>query len=196
MAIYLNLVDVMDEFVYSAFDTYFKTLEKLGYMSQRNVNSLLVLNFFYELIYQDYRGYVKQEDYHAIDEALNCLYGTTCLIPYPDYLKMGKLKLGEMTEVLSRVKTAEEELRVHDLRIKDNDALIEDNIRRIDEHGTRLDSHDEHLSDHDTHLTAIDNELYYEDGGETKSRLSRLENTNVVKGKNHIQDIPDIVFPE
>ena len=32
----------------------------------------------------------------------------TCLIPYPDYLKMGKLHLGEVTELAQRVKNIED----------------------------------------------------------------------------------------
>ena len=155
----LNLVDVMDEFVYNAFNGYFQVLEKVGYMKQKNIDSLLVLNFLYELIYHDYRGYIKEEDYHTIEKALNCLYGTNCLIPYPDYLKMGKLKLGEMTEVLDRIKVNEEVLSVYDKRITDNDVLIEDNIRRLDE---------------------------------AERRVTDIENTKVVKGKNHIVNIPAI----
>lgn len=98
----------MDNFVYNAFDGYFQVLEKVGYMKQKNINSLLVLHFFYDLIYHDFRGYISEEDYHTIELALNCLYGTNCLIPYPDYLKMGKLHLGEITELACRVKTLEE----------------------------------------------------------------------------------------
>lgn len=97
----------MDNFVYNAFDGYFQVLEKVGYMKQKNIDSLLVLNFFYELLYKDYRGYIEKEDYHNIEKALNCLYGTNCLIPYPDYLKMGRLRLGEMTELSHRVKEIE-----------------------------------------------------------------------------------------
>lgn len=42
-----------------------------------------------------------------IEKALDCLYGSTCLIPYPDYLKMGKLHLGEMTELVQRIENLE-----------------------------------------------------------------------------------------
>lgn len=93
----------MDEFVYKATSDYFHALEKLGYLSKDKVDSLLVLLFYYNLIYKDYRGFIKEEHYHIIEKALNCLYGVNCLIPYPDYLKMGKLKLGEMTEIISRI---------------------------------------------------------------------------------------------
>jgi hypothetical protein len=149
----------MDNYVYNALSGYFQALEKVGYMSNKKQQSLLVLLFYYHLIYHDYRGFTSKKDYHLIEQALNCLYGTNCLIPYPDYLKMGKLKLGEMTEVLSRVKATEDYSKELDKRILDNDVLIEDNIRRLDEHGNRI-------------LT--------------------IENAKVVKGKNHIQNVPDI----
>jgi hypothetical protein len=46
----------------------------------------------------------------------------------------------------------------------------------------------------------LDNDVLIEDNirrlDESESRVTDLENTKVVKGKNHIQDIPDIVFPE
>jgi hypothetical protein len=88
----LNLVDVMDNYVYNAIDTYFSTLGKLGYVNNKSTNSLLVLIFLFNLMYNDYRGYISQEDYHTIERALNCLYGTNCLVPYPDYLKMSGCK--------------------------------------------------------------------------------------------------------
>ena len=184
----------MDSFVYNAINRYFHTLGLTGYMNKKNVNSLLVLIFYYNLIYHDYRGYVSKKDYHSIEKALNCLYGTNCLIPYPDYLKMGKLKLGEMTEVIDRIKVSEEVLEEYDKRILDNKAQIEDNTVRIDEYGSKIhadDAHfaqiDEHLAQHDEHLATHDSQIENHE-----NRISAVESTKVVKGKNHIQNIPDI----
>jgi hypothetical protein len=42
-----------------------------------------------------------------VEKALDCLYGSTCLIPYPDYLKMSKLHLGQMEEIDTRLKAIE-----------------------------------------------------------------------------------------
>lgn len=95
----------MDEFFYNSVSNYFHALEYSGYMSRKKSESLLVLLFYYNLIYNDYRGRVTQEHYHTIEQALNCLYGSNCLIPYPDYLKMGKLKLGEMAEIIARIES-------------------------------------------------------------------------------------------
>ena len=104
----LKDVDVMEEFVYEALCRYFNTLEKTGYLSNSEVEKLLVLTFLKDFVTTDYRGLITYEDYRVIEQALNCLYGSTCLIPYPDYLKMGKLHLGDMTELACRVRNIEE----------------------------------------------------------------------------------------
>lgn len=98
----------MDEIVYEALSKYFHALEIHGYMSKTQSIKLLVLSFFKDFVFHDYRGMLTREDYCLIERALDCLYGTSCLIPYPDYLKMGKLHLGEMTEMSQRIKTLED----------------------------------------------------------------------------------------
>lgn len=76
-------------------------------MPYQDVQKLLILSFYKDFIFGDYRGLLSKEDYYLIEQALDCLYGSTCLIPYPDYLKMGKLYLGEMTEMAQRIKNVE-----------------------------------------------------------------------------------------
>ena len=98
----------MDEMIYNALTSYYHALEKLGYMSNSQAQKLLLLIFYRDFVFNDYRGLISKEDYQLIERALNCLYGTTCLIPYPDYLKMGKLHLGEVTELAQRVKNIED----------------------------------------------------------------------------------------
>ena len=113
----------MDEIVYETLSKYFHALEIHGYMSKTHSIKLLVLSFFKDFVFQDYRGILTREDYCLIERALDCLYGTSCLIPYPDYLKMGKLHLGEMTEMAQRVKTLEDTDVVkimHDFENADN----------------------------------------------------------------------------
>ena len=104
----LKVVDVMDEVVYQALSKYYNVLEKTGYMSDTNVRKLLLLSFYRDFVYSDYRGILSKDDYLLIERALDCLYGSTCLIPYPDYLKMGKLNLGSITELGQRVRELEE----------------------------------------------------------------------------------------
>lgn len=98
----------MGEILYEALSKYYHALELKGYMSKAHSNKLLILAFFWDFTYNDYRGILSKEDYCLIEKALDCIYGTSCLIPYPDYLKMGKLHLGEITEMAQRVKTLED----------------------------------------------------------------------------------------
>ena len=98
----------MDELIYNGVGSYYNALEKTGYMSYANMQKLLLLIFYRDFVFHDYRGLLSKEDYRLIERALDCLWGSTCLIPYPDYLKMGKLHLGEMTEMAQRIKRAED----------------------------------------------------------------------------------------
>ena len=97
----------MDEILYNSLSSYFHALEYKGYMPYYQMQKLLVMIFYRDFVYNDYRGLISKDDYLMIERALDCLYGSTCLIPYPDYLKMGKLHIGEITEMAQRVKTLE-----------------------------------------------------------------------------------------
>ena len=98
----------MDEILYNSLSSYFHALEYKGYMPYPQMQKLLVLIFYRDFVYNDYRGLISKDDYLMIERALDCLYGSTCLIPYPDYLKMGKLHIGETTEMANRIKNLEE----------------------------------------------------------------------------------------
>lgn len=98
----------MDNVVYNALCNYFNVLEKTGYMAYIHMEKLLVLIFYSDLVFHDYRANISKDDYHLIERALDCLYGSTCLIPYPDYMKRGKLYLGEITELAQRVQNLED----------------------------------------------------------------------------------------
>lgn len=100
-------VDVMDNIIFSFIMDYYKLLQKRGYSSNADVSKLLVLCFYWNFVTNDYRGLISREDYHYIERALNCLFGTSCLISYVDYLKMGKLHLGAITEVAQRMRNIE-----------------------------------------------------------------------------------------
>lgn len=113
----------MDSIIYDALSSYYHVLELKGYMAHNHTQKLLLLIFYRDFCFHDYRGLLSKDDYHLIERALDCLWGSTCLIPYPDYLKMGKLHLGEMTEMAHRVKALEEEpvlKLIHDASSIDN----------------------------------------------------------------------------
>lgn len=98
----------MDNIIYNALGSYFNALEKIGYMSYPQMEKLLLLCFYRDFVFHDYRARLSKDDYHLIERVLDCLWGSSCLIPYPDYLKMGKLHIGEMTEMAQRVKNLED----------------------------------------------------------------------------------------
>ena len=104
----INPVAVMDNIIYNSLSSYYHALELKGYMSNSHAQKLLLLCFYRDFVMHDYRGLITKDDYHLIERALDCLWGSSCLIPYPDYLKMGKLNLGAMSELAQRVKTIED----------------------------------------------------------------------------------------
>lgn len=77
----------MDNIVYNAFLNYFNTLEVTGYLAYKQAQKLLVLNLYKTLLSGNYDEYLNEEDRKLINKALDCIYGSTCLVPYPDYLK-------------------------------------------------------------------------------------------------------------
>ena len=116
----------MDDILYEALTKYYHALEVKGYMSKAHSTKLLVMAFYRDFMFNDYRALLSKRDYCLIEKALDCLYGTSCLIPYPDYLKMGKLHLGEITEIAQRVKSLEDVdviKAIHDLNSVNGDSL-------------------------------------------------------------------------
>lgn len=100
----------MDEVVYNSIVRYFSTLSNLGYVSYEDVNSLLFLTAIQEFIYKDFRGFINEDDYREIQKALYKVFGTSCLVPYPEYCNntdMNKLNLGDISELAHRVEVNE-----------------------------------------------------------------------------------------
>lgn len=72
--------------VSSALDRYFNTLAVTGYRKQSDVDRLLVFTFINDFLNSDTADFITEADYQLIDRALYCLYGSTCLIPYPEFI--------------------------------------------------------------------------------------------------------------
>lgn len=98
----------MDRIIYESLNRYYHSLESFGYISDVHTKKLLVLCFYKDFITNDYKNTLSEDDYISIEKALYCLYGTSCLIPYPDYLKMNKIYLGQLSELSRRIKVLEE----------------------------------------------------------------------------------------
>lgn len=84
----------MDNYIYQALTNYYQALENRGYASKDLASKLLVLTFYRDFVHYDYRGLISANDYYLIEQALDCMYGRSCLTPYPDYLKSGPIRFG------------------------------------------------------------------------------------------------------
>lgn len=79
----------LDNITFDAFERYFAVLESVGYVTEGNTNKLLLLQFLQEFL-QEYIHYITEEDYNIIEEILQCLAGTSCLIPYREYQQLSQ----------------------------------------------------------------------------------------------------------
>lgn len=71
--------------LWSSLTHYFNALKWFGHRSERDTNKLTIYTFLIELLTGDMRDYITEADYRAIEKALYCLYGSSCLISYPQY---------------------------------------------------------------------------------------------------------------
>lgn len=75
-----------NELLEKALSEYFKVLSVTGHRDYNDVYLLLVYDFIVSIIEGMWSIYVTEDDYKAMSKALNCLYGSSCLIPYPEYI--------------------------------------------------------------------------------------------------------------
>lgn len=147
----------MERIVYNSLLKYFKSLEYVGYIDDLNTNKLLVLTFIHNILYNDYRGYISKEDYFIIEKALNCLFGT-CLISYPDYNKMGKLHIGEVSELSHRLCKMNEYATNIEEHLNTSDAVFTNDIIALQDRATSLESRATKLEGRTSNLEGIANE--------------------------------------
>lgn len=87
-----------------AVDRYFNTLALFGYKNYTDVYKLLALLYIEELLTQQaYSGFISEEDYRVIMDALYCLTGSTCLIPYPEFINNDSLIHETLRNYIPRV---------------------------------------------------------------------------------------------
>ena len=78
-------MDELSNIAYTGVCNYFQTLATFGYKGYKEVNKLLVLLFIEDLLRSSFSLYIDEEDYKTITNVLYCLFGSTCLIPYPEF---------------------------------------------------------------------------------------------------------------
>ena len=76
--------DSLIKFTNESLIRYFTALSQFGYKSYCDIGKLLALIFLQEYL-QKYQEYITEADYNEVSKAMECLYGTSCLIPYQYY---------------------------------------------------------------------------------------------------------------
>lgn len=74
-----NLSNVLEK----ALTTYFNVLSSTGCVCYNDVNKLLLLSLIEEFISGPMSAFIDDKDYNSMNNALYCIFGTSCLMPYP-----------------------------------------------------------------------------------------------------------------
>ena len=108
MRVSLIPVVVMDDLLYESCLRYFTSLANYGFRSEKDVKKLLFYVYIQELV-NTTSIVIPEEDYKHLENALYCMYGTTCLIPYPNYCERPMYAhLGDIAELSARVAKVED----------------------------------------------------------------------------------------
>jgi hypothetical protein len=78
----------MDDLLYESCLRYFTSLANFGYKNDEDVKKLLFYVYIQELVNEpSLETCITDEDLRSMEQALSQLYGTTCLMPYPNHCK-------------------------------------------------------------------------------------------------------------
>lgn len=76
-------MDKLIEQLHQAIQRYFSSLSVFGYKNENDLKKLLIFLYLTDMLQGPFTQYITEEDYNLISRSLYCLYGTTCLLPYP-----------------------------------------------------------------------------------------------------------------
>lgn len=79
------LTDELNNISYDAISRYFTTLAQFGYKSYSDVDKMLAFFGLVDML-DIFNGYITESDFRSITNAMYCLFGTTCLLRYPEYI--------------------------------------------------------------------------------------------------------------
>lgn len=67
---------------------YYKLLSTFGNRNYKDVFKLIIVSYIRDILYNtELRANMTELEYHDIHKCLYILYGTTCLLPFPEYNK-------------------------------------------------------------------------------------------------------------
>lgn len=135
----------MDNVVYESIKRYFTSLSMFGYKSYNDTYKLLYIISIRDFIYNDFRGLITEDDYRIIGRSLYNVFGTTCLLPYPQFCKskgMNNLHLGSITELAHMVQRTQELFEQYKQDISGTVDTYEQNVdKKIDTLETTIDNY-------------------------------------------------------
>ena len=135
----------MDNVVYESIKRYFTSLSMFGYKSYNDTYKLLYIISIRYFIYNDFIGLITEDDYRIIGRSLYNVFGTTCLLPYPQFCKskgMNNLHLGSITELSHMVQRTQELFEQYKQDISGTVDTYEQNVdKKIDTLETTIDEY-------------------------------------------------------
>lgn len=78
-------MEELNNLAYTGINNYFKALSTFGYKNYTDTYRLLALLFISELLDSQFSMYIDEDDYRTITNVMYCLFGSSCLIPYPEF---------------------------------------------------------------------------------------------------------------
>lgn len=107
----------MDNLLYESCLRYFTSLANFGFRNEEDVKKLLFYVFIQELVNTTSLS-IPEADYKHLEGALYSMYGTTCLMPYPDYCTDNMTgHFGDIAELTARINKLEESDATQDTRL-------------------------------------------------------------------------------
>ena len=100
-------MDELYNITFQAFNRYYTVLEKTGYIKDKDTNKVLLLSFLTEFI-QDYKDFITEEDYNLISKIIQCVSGSSCLVPYIQYQEMTLPMEEYISNITIRISEVEE----------------------------------------------------------------------------------------
>ncbi len=86
--------------------SYFSVLSKFGYKNYNDVYKLILVLFIEEILHGNYIDFIEEKDYKVISNVLTCILGTSCLLPYPKYIK----NIGDTNNTISLFRLHEDSI--------------------------------------------------------------------------------------
>lgn len=186
----------MDDILYDSLSRYFRSLALSGEASRRDVKGLVFLCAVRRMLYRWMIGAdgTREDDYRQVEKALYALFGTSCLLPYPQFCKqktMDRLHLAPFFALKQKMRLLDKELKEHEEKSfrKYNELRADDaNIERKSKLRDKL---------LDYRVTNLEKDM-----DETKEKTEAIRqdvdavmDTKVVMvNEEFLDDVPDIEF--